>query len=202
MMCCTILGSIYWWLGTVCFFWACVQLDSDKGDFWVPPEKEGYCGQELKPGSEDCWKGCQAPETHYPVLLHFSTSMQSLPSTKCSFVSCWGWWHMIVFLPKCISENVEKCGQSAVTRSWNQKFPDPSGSSYHGAQLEWLISWLCISVNYSAAKYYQLHTLSTNIFYLVSLSSDLFVFASPLFKLCIYSCMKPFVIKVLQLHVC
>lgn len=173
-----------------------------QGRLWVPPEKEGYCGQELKPGSEDCWKGCQAPETHYPVLLHFSTSMQSLPSTKCSFVSCWGWWHMILFLPKCISENVEKCGQSAVTRSWNQKFPDPSGSSYHGAQLEWLISWLCISVNYSAAKYYQLHTLSTNIFYLVSLSSDLFVFASPLFKLCIYSCMKPFVIKVLQLHVC
>lgn len=109
---------------------------------------------------------------------------------------------MIVFLPKCISENVEKCGQSAVTRSWNQKFPDPSGSSYHGSQLEWLISWLCKSVNYSAAKFYQLHACSANIFYLISLSSDLFVFAGPLFKLCIYSCMKPFVIKVLQLHVC
>jgi hypothetical protein len=148
-----------------------------------------YCGQELKPGSEDCWKGCQAPGTHYPVLLHFSTSMHSLPSTKCSFASCWSWWHMIVFLPKCISENVEKCGQSAVTRSWNQKFLDPSGSSYQGAQLEWLISWLCKSVNYSAAKFYQLHTFSTNIFYLVSLSSDLFVLAGPLFKLCIYSCL-------------
>jgi hypothetical protein len=169
-----------------------------QGRLRVPPEKEGYCGQELKPGSEDCWKGCQAPETHYPLLLHFSTSMHSLPSTKCSFAPCWWWWHTIVFLPNCNSENVEKCGQSAVTRSWNQKslillvvvimVPNWNGLFLDCAEVLTILQPNIISCIHVLQIYFtSFHCHLTCLFLLV---------------LCLSSAsMKPFVIKVLQLHV-